>query len=84
MFLYILTGVIIFLIGFYAGRLWETRLKGKIISISVKTVCIIGFILLVLILGITSIKHSVSKDIFDSKSNPDESLIEPDIVPTEK
>ena len=61
--LYIVTGVIIFLVGFYCGRIWVTKLDGK--TIPLKTVCAVIFVLLVIILVMVSMKLSKS----DSSSN---------------
>ena len=58
MLLYIFTGVIIFLVGFYCGRIWVTKLEGK--TISLKTVCAVIFVLLVIILVMVSAKFTKS------------------------
>jgi membrane protein DedA with SNARE-associated domain len=52
MFYMFLAGVSLFLLGFYCGRIWVTRLEGK--TVSMKTVCIAVFVVMVLAVGILS------------------------------
>ena len=65
---YVIIGVVLFLVGFYAGRLWETRLEGK--TIPLKTVCTVIFILVVIILGMISMKVSKHTDTAPEPSTP--------------
>ncbi len=53
MFYIFMAGVCLFLLGFYSGRVWVTRLEGK--TVSLKTVCIAIFVVMVGAVGIISL-----------------------------
>jgi membrane protein DedA with SNARE-associated domain len=59
MFYIFLAGVCLFLLGFYCGRIWVTRLEGK--TVSMKTVCIAVFVVMVLAVGIMSLPLKAQK-----------------------
>jgi uncharacterized membrane protein len=53
---HIILGVIIFLVGFYCGKFWVTKLAGKTVSFSLRTaVAVLFLVVVVIILIITSV-----------------------------
>ncbi|MCX7919402.1 MAG: hypothetical protein N3A72_07305 [bacterium] len=54
----VIIAIIIFLIGFYCGKIWVTKLAGKTISFSLRSALTVIFLILVAIIIIGSIIFS--------------------------
>lgn len=53
--LQLILGILIFLVGFYCGQIWVTKLAGKTISFSLRgalTVIFLAFVIMVLLVAL--------------------------------